>query len=531
MDFKPTTLPLPLRPGRILGYAGNAETDLEYAPECVKFFAVPPAALREVESGLSALLRIQSLSLDFDHMKMSSKILVVDDEPLTLELIVDGLRAEGYSVDLMSNGQDAIAAADTSTYDLVITDLSMPDMSGMEVLAHITERCPETLVIMLTGYGTIETAVEAMKRGAFDYLAKPAKLDELLIVLRRAEEVKDLRNENVLLRSQIREQYRFERITGQCRQLKALYRMIQRLANTDSTVLITGESGTGKELVAHAIHYSSERKEKPFVPINCGAIPEELLESELFGHEKGAFTGAFKERRGRFELAHRGTILLDEIGEMSPKLQVKLLRFLQETKFQRIGGSRTIEVDVRILAATNKDLEKAVAAGEFREDLFYRLNVIPLHVPPLREREGDVPLLVHHFLKAHCEKKEIPAKRISKLALESLERYSWPGNVRELENVIERMVILTEGEEIGLEDLPRRMRIDEKPSNNPSLEIGEDGIDLKETLDEIESRLILEALTKSGGVKNKAAKLLGLNRTTLIEKMKKKNINFPTALS
>ena len=472
---------------------------------------------------------IRSESFDFDLMKMSSKILVVDDEPLTLELIVDGLREEGYGVDLMSNGQDAIAAAEASNYDLVITDLSMPNVSGMEVLAHFTEHCPETLVIMLTGYGTIETAVEAMKRGAFDYLAKPAKLDELLIVLRRAEEVKDLRNENVLLRSQIQEQQRFDRIIGQCKQLKTLYRMIQRLATTDSTVLITGESGTGKELIAHAIHYSSERKEKPFVPINCGAIPEELLESELFGHEKGAFTGAFKERRGRFELAHRGTILLDEIGEMSPKLQVKLLRFLQETKFQRIGGSRTIEVDVRILAATNKDLEKAVAEGEFREDLYYRLNVIPVHVPPLREREGDVPLLVRHFLKVHCEKKEISPKRISKAALESLERYPWPGNVRELENVMERMVILTEGDEIGLEDLPRRMRIDEKPSVNPTLEIGDDGIDLKETLDEIESRLILQALAMAGGVKNKAARLLGLNRTTLIEKMKKKNISFPAS--
>ena len=313
--------------------------------------------------------------------------------------------------------------------------------------------------------------------------------------------------------------------------MQELYRIIGRVAKTDSTVLVMGESGTGKELIANAIHYNSSRRQKPFIPINCGAIPEELLESELFGHEKGAFTGALRDRRGRFELAHQGTILLDEIGEMSPKLQVKLLRFLQETKFQRIGGSRTIEVDVRIIAATNKNLERAVSENEFREDLYYRLNVIPIHVPPLREREGDIALLAQHFIRQHCQAKDIPQKRFSTSAMQALEFYNWPGNVRELENVVERMVILTEDHEIQLLDLPERMRAQPQAKTcfEAHLQIGDQGICLKDTLDDLENRLILEALEKAGGVKNKAAKLLGLNRTTLIEKMKKKNLQFPSA--
>jgi DNA-binding NtrC family response regulator len=282
-------------------------------------------------------------------------------------------------------------------------------------------------------------------------------MDEIVLTLKRAIEHKDLKEENAARR--ILEQHRPDRLIGQSAPMQHLYRIIKRVAKTDSTVLITGESGTGKELIANAIHNQSPRRDMPFVPINCGAIPEELLESELFGHEKGAFTGAFKERRGRFELANKGTVFLDEIGEMSPKLQVKLLRFLQETKFQRVGGSRTVEVDVRILAATNKDLERAVSQSEFREDLFYRLNVIPISVPALRERAGDIALLIQHFLKQHCVKKNITQKRMSETAVSSLEQYEWPGNVRELENVIERLVILTDTEEIHVHDLPKRMQI------------------------------------------------------------------------
>lgn len=459
-------------------------------------------------------------------MQKPLSILVIDDEPLTLQLFVENLKMEGYDVLLVSSGTQAVSCARKREFDVVITDLAMPGMSGMDVLSYFTENHPETFVIVVTGYGTIETAVRAMKRGAFDYLSKPANLDELLFTLRRAREIKELKDENLRLRSQIQEQHRFDKIIGRSQAMQILYGIIRRVAGTHSTVLIMGESGTGKELIANAIHYHSERRDMTFVPINCGAIPEELLESELFGHEKGAFTGALRERKGRFELAHGGTILLDEIGEMSPKLQVKLLRFLQEKKFQRLGGSRTIEVDVRILAATNKDLEKAVAAGEFREDLFYRLNVIPISVPPLRQREGDVPLLVHHFLRQHCNQKQMQPKRISNDALECLERYHWPGNVRELENVVERLIIMTEGDEIRVDDLPMRMRMHHGEGTR-HYEIGEGGINLRETIEELENRLILEAMEKAGGIKQKAARLLGLNRTTLIEKMKKKNIKCP----
>jgi DNA-binding NtrC family response regulator len=425
-----------------------------------------------------------------------------------------------------SSASEAFTKASENSYDIVITDLVMPKVDGMEVLAHFSDHYPETTVILLTGYATIETAVEAMKRGAFDYLTKPAKLDEICLVLKRAQELIALKAENILLRSQLQELHRFDRIIGKSRPMQDLYRIIQRVAKTDSTILILGESGTGKELIANAVHRSSPRRDKPLVPINCGAIPEELMESELFGHEKGAFTGALKERKGRFELANWGSVFLDEIGEMSQKLQVKLLRFLQERKFERVGSSRTIEVDVRVIAATNKDLEQEVAAGKFREDLFYRLNVIPIHVPPLRERNGDISLLINHFLRQHCQKKEIPQKTIASAALNILLHYDWPGNVRELENVIERLVILVENDEIQIDDLPVRMRQHEPCDPHPLMEIGDEGVDLKKILDDLENYLIMEALKKSGGVKNKAAGLLGLNRTTLIEKLKKKKINY-----
>ncbi|MGV8074027.1 MAG: sigma-54-dependent transcriptional regulator [Syntrophobacteraceae bacterium] len=466
-------------------------------------------------------------------MRPLSRILVIDDEPLTLELILEGLVQEGYSVDVAHSGAEGIAKADQSGYDFVITDLMMPGIDGMEVLEYLTEHQPETIVIVLTGFGTIETAVQAVKRGAFDYLTKPAKIGEILLILQRAQELSNLKAENVLLRNEVQEARRYDKLIGESAPMQKLYRTIHRVSRADSTVLITGESGTGKELIAKAIHFYSDRQEKPFVPINCGAIPEELLESELYGHEKGSFTGALKERKGRFELAHQGTVFLDEIGEMSQKLQVKLLRFLQERKFERVGGSRTIQVDVRIVAATNKDLEKAVVDSEFREDLFYRLNVIPIHVAPLRDRDGDIPLMIHHFLKRHCQEKDIPQKRISRAAAEALEQYKWPGNVRELENLIERLVILTEEDEIALDDLPSRLRQLQMQSCQPQtyIKLAKDGIDLKKTLDELENRLILEALEKAAGVKNKAAHLLGLNRTTLIEKMKKKKISYPATES
>jgi len=455
------------------------------------------------------------------------RVLVVDDSPLELQLVSEGLEEAGFMVDRATCGREAISKAEQNRYEVVITDLMMPEIDGMGLLTHFAEKSPDSAVILLTGYGTIETAVEAMRKGAFDYLTKPAKLAEIILVVRRALELMALKAENVLLRSQLQERYRFDNIIGQSQPMQEMYRMIQRVARTDATVLILGESGTGKELIANAIHFNGTRLDRPFVPINCGAIPEELMESELFGHERGAFTGALRERKGRFEVAHGGTVFLDEIGEMSPKLQVKLLRVLQERKFERVGSSRTIEVDVRVIAATNQDLEQAVASGKFREDLFYRLNVIPFLVPPLRERDGDVPLLVHFFLRQHCHKKDLPLKKIGKSALEALQHYDWPGNVRELENVMERLVILTDGDEIQVDDLPPRMR-QTKPSDSPPLlSIGNSGIDMKQTLDDLESHLILEALEKAGGVKSQAAKYLGLNRTTLIEKMKKREITYP----
>ncbi len=454
-------------------------------------------------------------------------ILVVDDSPDILDIADQWLSMEGFQVATASGGLEAIDKAKEQPFDVVITDLSMPGMDGMEVLAHFGEHFPDSMVIILTGFGTIETAVKAIKKGAFDYLTKPFRGDQIVHSVRNAMELKKLRTENLILQSKVQEFSALNRMIGRSKAMRSVLKILSRVAKTDSTILVTGESGTGKELIANAIHEMSPRANGPFIPINCGAIPEELLEAEVFGHEKGAFTGALRERPGRFELAHKGTIFLDEIGEMSQKLQVKLLRFLQERKITRVGGTRVIEVDVRIIAATNKDLEQAVAEGEFREDLFYRLNVIPIHAPPLRERSGDISLLVHHFLRRHCQKYDMTMKGISGSALRAMERYDWPGNVRELENILERLVLLTDEDKIRVGHLPARIR--KFVSDEPVLdvEISDDGIDMKQMLSELEDRLIINALKRCGGVKNQAAKLLGLKRTTLIEKMKKKNITYP----
>lgn len=458
------------------------------------------------------------------NAEATARILVVDDSPDILDIAQQWLELEGYTVEPVGSGREAVARSTSGGYDLVITDLAMPEMGGMEVLAHFAEHCPNTMVIILTGFGTIETAVEAIKKGAFDYLTKPFRGDQIIHSVKKALEIKRLKTENLMLQSVVKEYHTLERIIGRSKAMQAVFRILSRVAKTDSTILIMGESGTGKELIANAIHEMSDRSKGPFIPINCGAIPEELLEAEVFGHEKGAFTGAIRERMGRFERAHQGTIFLDEIGEMSLRLQVKLLRFLQERQIVRVGGNRTIAVDVRILAATNKNLEQAVVAGEFREDLYYRLNVIPVTAPPLREREGDVVVLVNHFLRRHCAKYDMPVKTFSREALAALEHYDWPGNVRELENILERLVLLTEEEQIRLGHLPARIR--SQAGNEPVIEVelGDQGIDLKQTLSDLEDRLILDALKRTDGVKNKAAELLGLKRTTLIEKMKKKQM-------
>ncbi len=461
----------------------------------------------------------------------NESILVVDDAPEIRFSMSEVLRREGFAVDMACNGQEAIEKFGKDFFDVVITDLAMPRKNGMEVLSFLKEHSPETICIIITGFGTIQGAVEAMRQGAFDYLTKPVKLEEVIVVVDKAIEVRELRRENRSLRQELRDIHGFDRIVGASKPMQEVFELVEKVAGTDSTVLITGESGTGKELIAHALHYNSERKDRPFIPVNCAAIPAGLLESELFGHEKGAFTHAINTRIGRFELANKGTIFLDEIGEMSPVLQVKLLRFLQERQFERVGGVKTIHVDVRIIAATNIDLEEAFHKGSFRDDLYYRLNVIPIHIPPLKERPEDIPLLIQHFLLKFCSGKRTRIEGIEKDAIRCLVAYDWPGNVRELENIIERMVILANGPMITVEDIPNGILASsgQLPVADPSMAtLPEDGLSLSSTVGLLEKTLILQALDRTGWVKNQAAKLLNMNRTTLIEKMKKQHLMTPS---
>ncbi len=455
------------------------------------------------------------------------KVLVVDDESKIRDHFSEFLGKEGFEVDGAENGQVAIKKINQGFYDVVLIDLNMPKVDGMTVLRHLVENEPESIGIILTGYASIRNAVEAMKAGAFDYLAKPVKMEEVLMIIRRALEFRDLRRENYALKRQLKKKYKFQNFIGDSPAMNKVFRTIEKVADTDSTILILGESGTGKELVARAIHYHSARKDKPLIPVNCGAIPEELLESELFGHEKGAFTNAIRTRIGRFEMAHGGTIFLDEIAEMSPHLQVKLLRVLQEQEFERLGGTRTIKCDVRIIAATNKNLERAVSDGKFREDLYYRLRVIPIQLPPLRDRKSDIPLLVNHFLEQMNKAKKKKIRGMEKEVLRALEEYDWPGNVRELENVIERMVILTDGDYITMDDLPEKIAAGHKSMEHSVTEIPEEGVSLSQAVNEYEKQLIISALERTGWVKNRAAKLLRMNRTTLVEKIKKQGIERP----
>ena len=460
----------------------------------------------------------------------NESILVVDDAPEIRFSMSEVLRREGFAVDVACDGQEAIDKFSKNFFDVVITDLAMPRKNGMEVLCFLKEHSPETICIIITGFGTIQGAVEAMRQGAFDYLTKPVKLEEVIVVVDKALEVRELKRENRSLRQELRYIHGFGRIVGVSKAMQEVFELVEKVAKADSTVLITGESGTGKELIAHALHYNSERKDRPFIPVNCAAIPAGLLESELFGHEKGAFTHAINTRIGRFELANKGTIFLDEIGEMSPVLQVKLLRFLQERQFERVGGVKTIHVDVRIIAATNIDLEEAFHKGSFRDDLYYRLNVIPIHIPPLKERPEDIPLLIQHFLLKFCSGKRTRIEGIEKDAIKCLVAYDWPGNVRELENIIERMVILANGPMITVRDIPSSIleSAGQLPVADSSMAtLPEDGLSLSSAVGLLEKTLILQALDRTGWVKNQAAKLLKMNRTTLIEKMKKQNLMIP----
>ncbi len=455
-------------------------------------------------------------------MAKRHRILIAEDDDMSRQNLKDLLEESGYEAVSFTDGKEAMDAYVTDRYDLVLTDLRMPHVDGLELLSFIKEINPDALVILITGYGTVNTAVDAMKMGAFDYITKPIREDRLKISVNRALSFHKLKEENVVLRDHLKERFDLGKLIGYSETMKKVFEKIQKVSTTDSTILIHGESGTGKELAARAIHFNSERKEAPLVPVNCGAIPEDLLESELFGHEKGAFTGAIRTRIGRFELAQGGTIFLDEIGDMSQALQVKVLRVIQERQFERIGGVRTFNADVRIIAATNQDLEEAVREKRFREDLFYRINVIPIYLPPLRERGLDVAILANSFLKKFNKQNKKTVPRFSTEAIQALMDYPWPGNVRELENMVEMLVVMKDSGEISVEDLPEKIASRKSRGEQVySVDFPDEGVNFNDMVIQFEKDLLLKALEKSGGVKNRAAKLLNLNRTTLVEKLKR----------
>ncbi len=444
-------------------------------------------------------------------------LLLVEDESALRQAIAEQLGDRGYHVEQADSGETAIARLADFAFDIIITDLRLPGVDGSAVVEAAVARYPEVIAIVVTGYGTVKDAVEAIKRGAWDFVSKPFQIDELLHVLDSALEQRRLKSENAYLRAQLEERYRFEGVVGKSRPMARLFQLLETVAATNSTILITGETGTAKEVVARAIHHNSPRRAQRFVALNCSAIPETLLEAELFGHVRGAFTGAIGNRQGRLEQAHKGTLFLDEVGTMSAALQMRLLRVLQEREFERVGDSNTIKVDVRVIAATNSDLARMVAEGQFREDLFYRLNVIPVQIPPLRERKEDVPLLVQHFL----EKLKSPLT-VSQEGMRRLMAYSWPGNVRQLENAVERAVAFTGGRtQIELGDLPTEVQQAQESVLSAAVSLPEEGLDLDAFVADIERDLIQRSLERTGGNKGQAATLLHLKRTTLVEKLKR----------
>ena len=448
------------------------------------------------------------------------RVLVVDDERSMRELLYIMLRREGYEVTLAESGEQALAALGRHAFDLVISDIRMPDMSGVDVLRAAKQHDPEMAGIVVTAFASTSTAVEALRLGACDYVSKPFNVEELRITVRNALERRRLREENVRLKRALNETHAFDDIIGRSDKMIAVFRMIETIAPTTSTVLVSGESGTGKELVARAIHRPSLRRDKPFVALNCGALTETLLESELFGHMKGAFTGAAVNKKGLIEVAHQGTVFLDEIGEMSPLMQVKLLRVLQERKFRRVGGTEEVDADIRVIAATNRDLTKEVAEGRFREDLYYRINVIPMHLPPLRERGEDLRLLADHFVAEHASRMGKRITGLSNEAMRCLERYAWPGNIRELENAMERAVALEPTPMVLVESLPDAVRSLASPPAAAALD-GQDaapvpslpaaGFDLEQHVQSIEREYLAEALRRANGVRTRAAELLGMS--------------------
>jgi len=453
-----------------------------------------------------------------------ASILVIDTESFIREVLRNLFESEKHDVALASSGREAKKLLGKNAFDLIFLDIMLKDMDGLELLRNMPPLNAETPVVVITGFATVKSAVKAMKLGAFDYISKPFSLEEVLLVAEKALEYSQVKRENLLLKRHLRRHYSLRQIIGSSEAMRRVFALIEKVKRTDSTVLITGESGTGKELVAKTIHYQSPRANGPFVAINCAAIPRELLEAELFGYEKGAFTGAVVSKPGKLEMADTGTLFLDEVAELDPALQGKLLRVIQEREFERIGSNKTIRVDVRIIAASNRDLQEQMRQGRFREDLYWRLNVIPIHLPPLRERKEDIPALLGYFVQELSQQKRGRPIKFSHDALKALMAYHWPGNVRELENLVERLMVLHEGDVVSAQDLPSPLGLrpaEISPRGQVLLSLPSEGVNLPQLLQELESQLILQALERSGGVRSKAARLLGLNRTTLIEKMKK----------
>ena len=450
-------------------------------------------------------------------------ILLVDDEPHILELLSVALEGEKYRILQAKNGKEALVQFEKEKPYLVLLDIRMPDVDGLEVLRQIKESNQTSSVIMMSAYGAMETVLEAIKRGAYDYLTKPVDLEKVKVLVRRALEAQKLAEEVTSLRSKVKEKYQLENIVGKHPKMFEVYKMIGRVMDNKATVLIFGGTGTGKEVVARAIHFNGPLKDEPFIAVDCASLPSDLLESELFGHEKGAFTGAVAQKIGKFELANKGTLFLDEIGNLTLATQVKLLRFMQEKRIERVGGTKSIELDVRIITATNLDLEKAVKEGSFREDLYYRLNVITIPLPPLRERRDDIPLLVEHFLQKYRSEPKGKGKYVLPETMDLLMRYDWPGNVRELENVIERATVIGKSEAILIEDLPLGIQ-KQKVVSGPGLEISPEKVPFEQRVENFEKRLIVDALEKTNWIQTKAAQLLGTSRSIMKYKMKKYGI-------
>jgi DNA-binding NtrC family response regulator len=452
---------------------------------------------------------------------LKTRILIVDDEVDALDLMEELFQKNGYDTYTASNGVEALNILRESEIDIMISDIFMPEMDGMTLLDTVRKKYPDISIIMITAHGNIENAVDAMKKGARDYILKPLRLDEIVAKIETISQLKTLIQENRYLKDKLLKKFNFENIIGKNKKMQDLFELVRDIAKTNSTVLIRGESGTGKELIANAIHFNSDRIEKPFVKVNCAVLAENLLESELFGHVKGAFTGAIKDKVGRFELAHGGTIFLDEIGDISPNMQLKLLRVLQEGEFERVGGNETKKVDVRILAATNRNLEEAMKSGHFRQDLYYRLNVIPLDVPPLRDRKDDIPLLVAYFLdKFNADfKKNITT--VDDEAMSYLQSYEWPGNIRELENLMERAIVLNKSGILKIKDFPLFVSQD-AAEEEININVSND---LTEVVDSFEKKIILKALRENNFNKLRTAEKLGIHRSTFMSKLKKYEIN------